>query len=447
MADGRSPSTPARGPGALPPGPPASQSFFEEVSRFRDLQADVLGMVAQRFAVYGDFYYVRGRIPNYGTCDPDVMHEVLVTQARSFVKRSANLEVLGGGLLTSDGDFWRRQRRLVQPGFQKDSIHRYGAIMTEEIEALLARWARCRELELRREMLDLTLRIVCRALFGQQYRGDSRKLGRAVSTLQEGVLTGMLLPRWLPTFGNLRSRYLENHLDREVFAIIDSDQTGRDSLLGELKAAADEHGTMTRKQLRDEVVTLFLAGHETTALLLTWALYLAALHPEVDAALAEEANAAAGRDPITAAHRPALAYTERVLKETLRLYPPVYVIPRIAAERVTLSGYVVEPGAEVWLWPYFTHHDARYFSRPERFDPDRFLAGGEAERNPRAYFPFGAGSRACVGRHFALLEAVLALSAIVRRFRVELLDFRPLRPHPRITLAPSRPLRARLVPR
>jgi cytochrome P450 len=171
------------------------------------------------------------------------------------------------------------------------------------------------------------------------------------------------------------------------------------------------------------------------------------MHPEVEAGLVAEANAVAGAGSITAEHRPRLAYTERVLKETLRLYPPVYVIPRVAAERVTLAGYEIEPGSEVWLWPYFTHHDARFFPRPERFEPDRFLPGGAAEQNPRAFLPFGAGSRACVGRHFAMLEAMLALAAIVRRFHVELLDFRPLRPHPRITLSPSRPLRVRLVPR
>jgi cytochrome P450 len=250
----------------------------------------------------------------------------------------------------------------------------------------------------------------------------------------------------VPTPGNVVRWQRERMLDREVFAILDA-EAEPGSLLADLKAATDESGGMSREQLRDEVVTLFLAGHETTALLLTWALVLLAQHPNAERAVEEEARTVAGSASIAFEHRDKLAFTERVLKETLRLYPPVYVIPRVVGEPLTLAGYPLEPGAEVWLWPYFTHRDARFFARPERFEPNRFLPGGEAERSPRAYLPFGAGSRACVGRHFALLEAVLALASITRRFRVKLRDGRPVFPHPRITLAPARAVRARVEER
>lgn len=427
-----------------PPGPPPARGLVDELARLRDLSADVLGTIAQRFAVYGDFYYAATPIPNYATCDPDLMHEVLVTKARSFVKRTTSLELLGNGLLTSDGEFWRRQRRLIQPGFQRESIERYAATIVEEVEGMLARWAWRGQIEARAEMLALTLEVVCRALFGRRFSGNGRRLARAVAALQEGVIRPQFIPRWLPTPHRLLELHWRSVVDAEVYAIIDAPATPRDALLFDLKAATDEQGRMSRKQLRDEVVTLFLAGHETTALALTWAIYLVSLHPEVDGALVDEVRAVAGDAPLRVEHVPSLDLTERVLKEAMRLYPPVYVIPRVCAERVKIGSYFIPKGAEIWLWPYFSQHDARYFARPERFDPNRFLPDGEHAKHPRAYLPFGAGSRACVGRHFAMLEAVIALASIVRRFRLTPVDGRPLRPHPRITLAPARPLRMRL---
>ncbi len=232
-------------------------------------------------------------------------------------------------------------------------------------------------------------------------------------------------------------------VDREVYPIIDrGGEPG--SLLSDLIAMTDEEGAMTRQQLRDEVVTLFLAGHETTALTLTWACYQLALHPEVDAQLDAELLGASDLARLGPAKLP---LTERVLLETMRLYPPAYVIPRVCAEPVELGGYRVEPGAEIWMWIYFLHHDARWFDEPERFRPERFLPEAEAQRRPGTFLPFGAGSRACVGRHFAMLEAVLSLAALLRRFRLRLVSSRTMRLHPRITLAPARPIHVRLEAR
>jgi cytochrome P450 len=430
-----------------PPGPAAAKNLLEELALLDDLRRDVIGTVAQRFAIYGDLYYAEAAgFDVYSTRHPELIHEVLVTQARAFKKRTTDLELLGAGLLTSDGELWRRQRRRIQPAFRHESIVRYGALIVEEAERMLAQYRSGDVIDLRSEMMRLTLQIVCRALFGQHFAGRSERLARAVRVLQEEVVRPKLLPEWLPTPANLMRRRMFAEVDREVYALIDHGG-GAGSLLSDLIAAADEAGVMTRQQLRDEVVTLFLAGHETTALALTWALHLISLHPSVDAELYDELRNVELTAPLSARSFEALPCYQRVLNESMRLYPPVYVIPRVCQEPVRLAGYQIEPGAEIWLWTYFVHHDARWWSEPERFRPERFVPGGEATRQPNTFLPFGLGSRACVGRHFAMLEAVLALAVLLRRFSLRPTSFRPVRLHPRITLAPARPLRVRLQAR
>jgi cytochrome P450 len=431
----------------VPPGPPPARGIVDELMHFRDLRADVLGTLGQRFATYGDFYYasVVG-FDVYSTCDPDITHDVLVTHAARFRKRSIDLEVLGNGLLLSEGEHWRRQRRRIQPGFRHESIQRYAALIAEEVERLLARLGHGSVIDVRAEMLELTLRVVCRALFGQSFGGDARRLARAMHVLQEAVVTPKLAPPWLPTPRRLRHERMRAIIDQEVYAILDRAEAAPGSLLHELRAAVDDQGGMTRQELRDEVVTLFLAGHETTALALTWAFYLVALHPHIDRALADELRRGGGAPP-SARELESLDLAPRVLKESMRLYPPVYVIPRIVERAVKLGGYWLAPGATIWLWTYFMQRDPRWFHLPDRFDPDRFLPNGEASRQPRAYIPFGAGTRSCIGKHFANLEALMVLSAIVARYRLELVDTRPLPLRPRVTLSPARPLRVRLVSR
>jgi cytochrome P450 len=443
--DGGVVSGPVTFPG-YPPGPAAARHFFEELRALDDLRRDVLGTVAQRFATYGDFYYneAAGNVDMYHTCHPDLIQQVLVTQARAFNKRTTDLEVLGNGLLTSDGEEWRRQRRRIQPGFRHESIQRYAALIADEAETLVRGLREGEVIDLRRQMMQLTLRIVCRALFGQHFGGRSARLSRAMHVLQEQVFLPKFFPAWVPSPGNLLRRAMIAEVDREVFPIIDrGGEPG--SLLADLIAMTDAEGAMTRRQLRDEVVTLFLAGHETTALALTWTCYQLALHPEIDAQLGDELKRAPAE--LASARPSQLPFAERVLSETMRLYPPAYVIPRVCAESVSLGGYRIPAGAEVWMWVYFMHHDARWFEEPERFRPDRFLPAAEAARKPGAYIPFGAGSRACVGRHFAELEAILCLAALLRRFKLQLVSARTVRIHPRITLAPARPIHVRLEAR
>jgi cytochrome P450 len=268
-----------------------------------------------------------------------------------------------------------------------------------------------------------------------------------MQVLQEGVLEPGCLPSWLPTPARLRRQRMMSVVNSQVFDIIDEADSAPGSLLAQLKAATDDDGGMTREQLRDEVVTLFLAGHETTALALTWTLYLTSLHPEVELRIVDEVESVAGTERLSADHFESLKYTRQAIQEAMRLYPPVYVVPRVCRRALDLAGYRVCPGAEVWCWIYFLQRDARYFRRPERFDPARFDPEGEASQNPKAYLPFGAGTRSCVGRHLAMLEAVLAVAGLLRRFRWTALDGRPLKPRPRITLAPERAVMMRVEPR
>ncbi|MEY4547920.1 MAG: hypothetical protein RL685_4115 [Pseudomonadota bacterium] len=437
-------------PGPLPPGPPAPRHVWEELLYFRDLQRDVLGTIAQRFATYGDVYYGRVRgMGVFSAMDPEFIHAVLVSEAKSFRRRTIDLEFLGNGVLTSTGEDWRRKRRRLQPSFRHESILGYGALIREESDRLLAAYQPGSVLELHSSMRELTLRVVCRALFGQEFLGSADRLGHATRVLQEAVLRPKLLPPWVPTPATLRHRRMSALVDREVYRILERAESAPGSLLAALRASLEGEGApdpreRVTQELRDEVVTLLLAGHETTALALTWAFYLVAQHPELDGPLREEIERVTGGKPVGTEHFAGLELTQRVLSEASRLYPPVYVVPRVCTEDVRIGPYPVQKGDELWLWIYFMHHDPRWFARPERFDPDRFLPGGEASRSPRAHLPFGAGLRSCIGRGFATLEAALVLASVLQRHRLELVDHRPVFPRPRITLAPARPVRVRL---
>jgi cytochrome P450 len=309
---------------------------------------------------------------------------------------------------------------------------------------MLASWAPGMVLDLRASMLDLSLRVVCRALFGQDFRGNSQRLAAILGRLQALAVQPALLPEWAPSPLRWWRSHLRSQVDREVYAIIAAAASGAGSLLSELKFPLDPQNAMSPRELRDEVVTLFLAGHETTALSLTWALHLISTHPEIDAALFAEVDELNRRAPAHGLEFETLDLTARCYKESLRLYPPAYVIPRVCLEPVTIAGYPLCPGDEVWLWIYFLQRDARWFQDPERFDPGRFLRDGEQARHPRAYIPFGAGSRTCIGRHFATLEAVLVLARVLQRYRLEPLDPRPPRARARVTLAPERVVATRL---
>lgn len=426
-----------------PAGPQTDNPSLLKTLRFYyDMSTDTIRTIADRFERYGDLYFNVSRgDPLFVTKHPDHAYEVLVSRAQSWVKRQDLEPVLGNGLLNSNGEVWRRQRRLMNPSFRSDRIISYGKMIVEETERTMGGWRAGEQRDVAQDMMALTLRIVSRALFGHDADGETEAIGRVMNVLQEAATSLDLLPPWVPTPMHVRAKRALEEIDRIVYDLIDSKRPaeGEDNLLTDLLAASDEDGGMSRKLLRDELVTMFLAGHETTSLALSWTLYLLAKNPEERTRV--EAEVDETEDP------KALEVLGRALSESMRMYPPAYVVPRIAAEDTQIGGFHVERGAEVVIWIFHMHRDERWFPEPKKFDPDRFLDGSDRVRHPHAYIPFGAGSRTCIGRHFAMFEAKLILRDIMKRWQLDLAPGAKVTSQPRVTFGMKNGLRMKLTPR
>lgn len=453
---------------ALPPGPPKVRGI--SIAHARNLYGyvrDPLAFVADRFATYGDLYLARsGGELLYVFKHPDQLAEVLVSKADAFRKQDFGLEkVLGRGLLTSDGTLWKQRRRMIQPGFTRARIAQYGAAMVEEAEALAHRWRDGQALDMTRAMTSLTLAIVSRTLFSHRISDETDTVAQAMSLFQESIGTFDLIPDWVPTRKHRRTRQAIADMDALLFGVIDEriaarerDEPAKHDLLDGLLDAVDPETNpkasdpgqtqtqtqtgLDREALRDELITLYMAGHETTANALSWAWLLLARHPEVDARLAAELSTTLGDGPISVEDLERLPYLRAVCHEVLRLYPPAYVLARRSTREVEIGGWTIPANQPVVLWIYMTHHDPRWYPDPERFDPERFL--GENERPKLAWLPFGGGARMCVGKHFALMEMQLLLASLVRGFRFEVDPGLVVRPRPRVTLTPAGGLPGRL---
>jgi cytochrome P450 len=439
---------------ALPPGPPG-RLLSGHIAEFHHF-LDFLPRCARAYGDVVTFRFGPRRI--FLLNHPDLIERVLVTDARHYRKHQG-LQLfkvlLGNGLVTSEGDFWLRQRRLAQPAFLRQRVHAYGPIMVELTERHLAGWADGQERDLHVEMEELTGKIALKTLFDLEAEVDRHAFNAAhhqILRIIDARFRRLLrLPDWLPTPENLRLRRALKHLDAVLYRFV---QLGRSrphpgtDLLSVLLLAQDEDGSrMTDKQLRDETMTLFLAGHETTALTLTWSWYLLAQHPEAEERLAAEWRDVLGGRPPAVDDVPRLRFTECVVLEAMRLLPPVYVIGREAIDAVELGGYRARPGTTVLMSQWVTHRDPRWFDEPEKFRPERW-EDGLLNRLPKyAYYPFGGGPRVCIGNTFALLEAVLLLAAIGRRFRGRLVPGHPVEPWPSITLRPRYGLKAVLEAR
>jgi len=364
---------------------------------------------------------------------------------------------LGKGLLTSDGDTWKRQRRLASAAFTPKRIKGYASAMSKVTSAGIERWTNGSLINLHEEMSRLTMEVVADVLFGANVGAKevaTMKTAMAVfndyfAQSPEGILK---LKPWVPTPRNIAMNRSIEAVDAIIFGIVEGRKNGgaaKDDLLAALLGATDEDGSrMSDKLLRDEVVTLFLAGHETTALALTHCLYLLAKHPHVERRVQEELRTVLdGRLP-GEADVPRLVLVDRVIKESMRLYPPAWVTGREVTHPFEIDGYMVPPKTQVIMSQWLVHHDPRWYPNPEAFDPDRFEPEAVKQRPRFAYFPFGGGPRICIGNHFAMMEAVLMLSIILQRFRVELLPFEQLRLSPSVTLRPKGAgLRARVFER
>lgn len=363
---------------------------------------------------------------------------------------------LGFGLLTSEGELWKRQRKLMSQAFVPKRIHGYGAAMARVTDAGLSSWQDGQEVNIHVEMSRLTMEVVSDVLFGTSISAhDVHEVREAMEVINEFYANSpeglMKLPAWVPTPRNIRMNRAVQRIDQLIYQIIARRRAGeqRDDLLGVLLAAQDDDGSrMSDQQLRDEAITLFLAGHETTALTLAHALYLLSKHPEVERKLHAELASVLGDRLPTADDVRSLVYVDRVLKESMRLYPPAWTTGREAQEDVEVRGTRIPKGAQVLMSQWVVHRDPRFFPNPEGFDPDRWTPERAKGLPKFAYFPFGGGPRVCIGNHFAIMEATLMLAIVLQRFRVELLPNQRLELKPSVTLRQRGPgLRARIFER
>jgi cytochrome P450 len=435
-----------------PPGPKGGLLLGSTFAYLRDQ----LGFLTEAVREYGDVVSLRlGNLTTYVLANPEHIDYVLRSHADNFMKDKLTrwlIPLVGEGLLTSEGDFWRRQRRLTQPTFQRQQIERYATVMVEHTERMLETWRDGQVLDAHDEMAHLTLSIVARTLFGTDLTGEADIVGESLEVVINHFMSPM---RWFRFFDYLplpsTRKYWRaiRRIDEIIYGIIRRHRaSGQDTgdLLSRLVAARDEQGGggMTDRQLRDEVVTLVLAGHETTALVLFYAFYLLAHAPESADRVIAEVHDVLGDRSATAADVPNLRYTEWVIRESMRLYPPAWGIAREALADCEIGGYPVRKGTQVFMVQWLVHRDGRWFQDPDAFKPERW-DNDFIKRLPRcAYFPFGDGPRICIGNHFAMMEAVLLLATIARRFRLDIEPGQTLELLPSITLRPRHPILMRL---
>jgi cytochrome P450 len=435
-----------------PPGPRRNNPALGLLA-YRRGRVGFLQNLAQR---YGDIcYFALGPQQAYLLNHPDLIKEVLVTNSQNFIKGSAlqrSKLLLGEGLLTSEGQFHRRQRRLAQPAFHRSRIDSYATVMTEFTARAVANWQDGQTIDLAEEMMKLTLAIVGKTLFDADIETEAGDVGEAITGMLEATDTSsvssimMDILKKLPvartrTGAKARAKF-ENakaRLDALIYRLIDDRRRSGDrgDLLSMLLLAKDEDdgGQMSDDQLRDEAMTIFMTGHETTAVTLAWTFYLLSQNHQVEAKLhAEIAEVLAGRLP-SMTDVPRLRYTEMVLSESMRLYPPAWALQRTALNDCEIGGYMIPRGSQVLMSQYVMHHDSRYFPDPERFDPERWTAEARDSRPQFSYFPFGGGLRRCIGDGFAMMEATLLLTALAQQWQMR------LAPNQRVALQPVMSLR------
>lgn len=470
----------------------STRSLLGHLGEFKDEPQQLLQRFNAECGDIGWLRFVTTRVLVLNT--PELIKELLVTRYASFQKsrvmRLALAPLAGEGLFTSDGELWRRQRKLMSPIFQPAHIAEYDSLMTACARSYVDAWTDGQELDALHETTGIAMSVAGRSLFDADISAESDDLGEALTVALEwaaGAVTSVPFalqvqvadavdkarprlpepikaraqravdalgqPIMWPTADNRRLQQAIATLDARVHKMIADrrhDPTPRSDLLSRLLRAHEgvEGQAMSDRQLRDEVLTLFVAGHETTATALAWSLYLLARHPKVRDALEREVDALGDTVP-GAAELPRLPLATKVFKEALRMYPPVPIYERQAIEPVELGGLHIEPGTYVGIFPWALHNRPHLWPEPHAFDPERFSPEAEAARDRYAWIPFGAGPRVCIGIHFALQEGPLVLATIVRRARLELRDEREIEPDPHAaTLRPlgGIPMRVQMRP-
>ena len=445
----------ASSPAARPPLMPG----FPLIGNVANMRRDSLRVFLAGYHQHGDVVQYRwlGNLSWVNFYHPNDIDYILRHNQRNYPKGFFNTIInplVGNGLLTSEGDFWRRQRRLAQPAFHRPRLAALATTMTRTIEAVAERWEQrvdaAQPFNVAEDMMPLTLRVVVQALFSAELTTTADTMGQALTVALEYLNTRSFqilpLPMNLPTPANRRFQHALAELHTVAQSIIaERRRSGTDhgDLLSMLMLARDEETGegMSDAQLRDEVMTVMLAGHETTAVALSWLWFLLAEHPAVEHDLHDELDGVLGGRTPELADLARLPFTKMVIEEALRLYPPVWATGRQAVEDDEVGGYAIPKGMLVQMSQFVTHRHREFWERPNSFYPEHFTPERTADRPHFAYFPFGGGPRQCIGNNFALMEAQLALAILAQRFRVRLVPGQQIVPQPVITLRPRNGIR------
>ena len=443
-----------------PPGP----SDFLGLRTIGAMKNNPLQLMQDTYEEYGEIaYHTLLNNPVYFFVHPDHVGHILQDNHRNYMRSRDYRKLrrlLGNGLITNDGESWLAQRRLMQPAFHRRRIMGFGDAMADETAKMLTDWERAaaggQPFDVSSEMMRLTLAIVSRVMFGAAVQSDAARLEPTVTTAQREARKRMYvlidLPEWVPLPGIRRAKLARETIDEVVTRIIEARRRGQapesDDLLSMLLHAkdADTGESMDDDQLRDEVRTIFLAGHETTSNALTWTWYLLSQHPAAARTLRDELDGALQGRPPTMADLPQLPYTKMVVEESMRLLPPVWSLSREAIGDDEIGGYTIPAGGAVILSQFLTQRHPDFWDEPLSFIPERFAPEREKERHRFAYFPFGGGPRLCIGNNFAMYEAQLLLAAIAQRFELDLVPDHPVELEPLITLRPKHGMMMTLRP-
>lgn len=440
-------------PPSGPPGPDGFPVLGNSLQFFRNPTSFPERCIRE----YGDVVSVRvAGTPTFLLGHPDHVKHVLADNFENYEKGALyreELSFLGDGLLVSDGDHWARQRKLIAPMFHPDRIERYARIMVEYAERAVDDLSPNEPVDVDERMQGLALEVISKALMDVDVGTSSPAIRRALADVMDGARASsripLSFPEWVPTPGNVRYNRAMDTFDTIVADIIHDhreDPDREDTVISKLVAASESEGhSLTDRQIRNEITTLLLAGHDTTALGLSYTLTLLAEHPDEQARVVEEIDRVVGEETPKPKHVGELEWTESAIKESLRLFPPSYLFVRDAIDDDVIGGYRIPAGSMLVLHPWSVHRDGRFFDDPERFDPGRWTDGLEADLHPFAYFPFSGGPRRCVGEHFAWMEMQLVLVTLLQTYRFDLAFEPPIELRPRITLRPAHSIS--LIPR
>ncbi len=430
------------------PGPKGTLLF----GNLADFRRDTIGFLTHAARQYGDVVRFRfGPMIVHLINHPDHIERILHAPARQYDKQTHSVSKIratcGESLLTTDGDAWLRHRRLMQPAFQPLQLKRFLPVITDATSQMLDRWnlvaASGEPLDVVSEMMRLVMTIAARTLFGVDVSGDAEVIERSLAIILNDTWRRLEAPIDLTAisgrFHRKSFRQALSEIHRVVSRIITARQTvaaPSDDLLSTLVRAGDTEGDrqFTHRELRDETVTLLLAGHETTANALAWAFYLLSQSPEVESQLHDDTSRVLGGDALQPEHVDQLIYADALFAETIRLYPSIWVMERRAVQEDVIGGYRIPAGSTVLISPYILHRDPRFWSDPDAFDPTRFTERDDETRPRSAYIPFGAGPHQCIGRHMAELISRVILSMVSQRFRLRLVEGQNIVPQPGITL-------------